>query len=117
MKRMPTTAASGARVLGLKKFSQAAAEAFRSSRRMICPVTVVPTLAPRMMPRDCLRVMTPAATRPEVRTMVAVELWMMAVALRPRKKAPTGLVVSFSMADFSAPEEPCSRPRDMSRIP
>ena len=74
---------------------------------MIWPVTVVPTLAPRMMPRDCLKVMRPAATRPEVITIVAVELWMTAVMSRPTRNPATGLLVTFltSKESISALED------------
>ena len=67
-------AAIGASVEGLKIFNQEEASPSISSSRMICAVTVVPTLAPRMIPIDCLSERMPAPTRPEVRTMVAVEL-------------------------------------------
>ena len=72
--KMPMMAATGARVEGLKMFSQEEPPASRSSRRMIWPVTVVPTLAPSTMPTDWCSVRMPAPTRPEVSTMVAVEL-------------------------------------------
>ena len=72
--KMPMIAAIGASVEGLKIFNQEEASPSISSSRMICAVTVVPTLAPRMIPIDCLSERMPAPTRPEVRTMVAVEL-------------------------------------------
>ena len=65
--------ARGASVDGLKNCSQDVAESSTSNRRMICPVTVVPTLAPMTMPSDWRSVMIPAPTRPEVMTMVAVD--------------------------------------------
>ena len=49
--------------------------------------------------------------------MVAVEDWISAVTPRPRRKARTGPPVSFSMAIFSVPEEPCFRLSPMRRIP
>ena len=115
--RIPMIAATGARVEGLKIFSHEEASPSMSSRRMICPVTVVPTFAPRMMPMDCLSERIPAPTRPEVRTIVAVELWMIAVTRRPSKNPVSGLFATFSMNFLSAPEEPCCRPSPISRMP
>ena len=114
---MPITRATGASVLGRNSCSQTAAELSMSSRRMIWPVTVVPTLAPMMTPRDWCRDKMPAATRPEVMTMVAVLDWISAVTARPRMKARTGLPVSFSMASFSVPEELSFRLSPMRRMP
>ena len=51
MSTMPMMRAMGARVEGWKKRRTLVPEASMSSRRMIWPVTVVPTLAPMMMPR------------------------------------------------------------------
>ena len=70
---MPRIRAMGARVEGWKKRSHMAPEASISSRRMIWPVTVVPTFAPTMMPSDWCSVRIPAATRPAVMTIIAVE--------------------------------------------
>ena len=109
--------AMGAREEGRKIWSQAAEFWFKSISRMIWPVTVVPTLAPMMMPRDCRRVRMPTPTRPEVMTMVAVEDWITAVITSPRKKALTGLLVTDSMASFRVPEELSFRPSPMRRIP
>ena len=74
MKRIPMIDASGASVEGLKKFRSDVSDAFTSSSRMIWPVTVVPTFAPRMTPMDWCSDKIPAPTRPDVSTMVAVEL-------------------------------------------
>ena len=84
---------------------------------MICPVTVVPTLAPMMMPRDCRRVMIPAPTRPEVITMVAVLDCIMAVTASPSRNALMGLFVTLSIATFRVPEELSFRPSPISRMP
>ena len=114
---MPRIRATGARVEGLKIWSQAAELASMSSRRMIWPVTVVPTFAPTTMPRLWRSVMMPAPTRPEVMTIVAVEDWIRAVTPRPSRKALTGLFVTFSITIFSVPEEPSLRPLPISRMP
>ena len=109
--------AIGASVEGLKNCRILPLEASTSSSRMICPVTVVPTLAPMMMPSDWRRVMMPAATRPEVMTIVAVEDWIMAVTARPSRKALTGLLVTLSIAFFKVPEELSFRPSPIRRMP
>ena len=114
---MPITRATGASVLGRNSCSQTAAEESMSSRRMIWPVTVVPTLAPTTTPSDWCSDNIPAATRPEVMTMVAVEDWISAVTARPRKKARTGPPVSFSIATFSVPEELSFRLSPIRRMP
>ena len=117
MSTMPMMRARGASVEGLKNCSQEVAESSTSSRRMIWPVTVVPTLAPMTMPRDCLSVMMPAPTRPDVMTMVAVEDWMMAVTRTPSRNALKGLLVTCSMTTFRVPEELSFRPSPIMRMP
>ena len=107
----------GARVEGWKKRSTDVSEPFRSSSRMIWPVTVVPTFAPTMMPRDWRRDRMPAPTRPDVMTMVAVEDWIRAVTAMPRIKAFSALSVTFSMTSFSVPEEFSFRESPISRMP
>ena len=59
----------------------------------------------------------PAATRPEVITIVAVEDWMSAVTRIPRPRAFKGFPVSFSMTFFSVPEEPSFRESPIRRMP
>ena len=109
--------AIGASVEGWKNRSQAGPEESMSRRRMIWPVTVVPTFAPTMMPSDWRSVRMPAPTRPEVMTIVAVDDWMSAVTKMPRRKALTGLFVTFSMASLSAPEEFSFRESPIRRMP
>ena len=43
-----------------------------------------------MMPMDCFRVMTPEFTKPTAMTVVAEELWIMAVTPRPVESLKTG---------------------------
>ena len=116
-KMMPMIAASGASVEGLKKFRSDVSAAFTSRRRMIWPVTVVPTFAPRMTPIDWCSDMMPAPTRPDVSTIVAVELWMTAVTPRPSRKPTRGLFVTFSIALLNASEEPRLSPSPIRRMP
>ena len=51
----------------------------------ICAVTVVPTLAPKITPTDCTRVMSPALTKPTTSTMVTEDDWITAVTIAPVK--------------------------------
>ena len=74
-------------------------------------------MAPSTMPKDWCSEMIPAPTRPEVITMVAVELWITAVTTRPIRKPTTGLLVTFSIAVLKAPDEPCFRPSPIRRMP
>ncbi|MCR5695330.1 MAG: hypothetical protein K6G89_10275 [Clostridia bacterium] len=62
-------------------------------------------MAPNIMPTDCLTFSTPAATRPAVMTIVAVDDCMTAVTSKPRRKALIGLFVTVSSTFFRAPEE------------
>ena len=114
---IPMISARGARVEGFKNCRNAAPDVFKSRSRMICPVTVVPTLAPMMMPRDCRREMIPAPTSPEVITIVAVEDWTTAVVTIPRRNALSGVPVTLSIAFFSVPEELAFSPSPIMRIP
>ncbi len=107
MKKMtPMVSEIGASVDGLKMSSQLA-EPFElmSISLMIWPVMVVPTLAPKMMPTDCLTLSTPAETRPAVMTIVAVDDCITAVTSKPSRKALIGLFVTVSSTFFNAPEE------------
>ena len=49
---MPIIRARGAKVDGFKSCKNQIPEALISKSRMICPVMVVPTLAPMIIPRD-----------------------------------------------------------------
>ena len=114
---MPIIRAIGASVEGCRNRSQALPEPSTSSRRMIWPVTVVPTLAPTMMPRDWRRVRMPAPTRPAVMTMVAVEDWISAVTSTPKRNALKALSVTLPMTFFRVPEEFSFRESPISRMP
>ena len=115
--RTPMIRAMGASVDGWKKRRTDASEALRSSRRMICPVTVVPTFAPTIIPSDCRRDRMPAPTRPDVITMVAVDDWISAVTAIPSTKALSALSVTFSMTLFSVSEEFSFRESPIRRMP
>ena len=53
----------------------------------ICPVIVVPTLAPKMTPMACSSERRPALTKPTVMTLVADELCTRAVTPAPARIA------------------------------
>ena len=57
-------------------------------------VTVVPILAPMMMPTAWVRLMMPALTKPTTMTVVAEELWIMAVTAAPTRTPSRRLLVS-----------------------
>ena len=114
---IPMIRATGASVDGLNRFRKELAPVFRSSRRIICPVTVVPTLAPTIMPSDWCSVIISAPTRPEVMTIVAVDDWITAVNPNPRRNAFHTVPVSLSRTSFSAPEEDSFRLSPIRRMP
>ena len=65
----------------------------------------------------CRRFRIPAPTRPTVRTMVAVELWMMAVTMVPVSRPITVFWVSLPRKFFSAVPEQSFRPSPITSIP
>ena len=84
---------------------------------MTWAVMAVPTLAPRTMPMDWRNSRKPAPTRPTVRTMVAVELWIMAVTSMPKTNPRAGFDVTFCIRVFMAPPEDCLSPSPIILIP
>ena len=66
-------------------------------------VTVVPTLAPMMTLMACRSVISPELTKPTTITVVADELWMMAVMPRPVRKPANTLLVILSSSVRSLP--------------
>ena len=110
MRMIPAISASGARVEGLKNSSRTLPPASISIRRMIWAVTVVPMFAPMTMLTACRRFKMPAPMRPTVRTIVAVELWMMAVTMVPVRSPRTRKF-------FRAGPEPCFKPSPMISMP
>ena len=80
-----------------RKYMAILKKSFFSATKM--PVIVVPMLAPIMMGTACIRVITPAFTRPMTITEVAEELWIMAVTAAPmptpEKRLPQILPSSF----------------------
>ena len=86
-------------------------------RLKIQAVTVVPTLAPIIMPMAWLSCMTPELTKPTTMTVVAEELCMTAVTPRPRRNPLKGLEDSFSRRSLSLPPAFLSSPSPMADIP
>ena len=80
-------------------------------------MTVVPIFAPMTMLTACRRFKMPAPMRPTVRTIVAVELWMMAVTMVPVRSPRTTLWVSLPRKFFRAGPEPCFKPSPMISMP
>ena len=66
-------------------------------------VTVVPTLAPMMTLMAWRSVIRPELTKPTTMTVVADELWMMAVMPRPVKNPANTLPVILSRRERSLP--------------
>ena len=117
IRMMPIVSARGARLSDLKKYRMLVEPACRSMSRMIWAVIAVPTLAPRTIPIDWWNERNPAPTRPTVRTIVAVELWIMQVTMRPSRNPITGFVVTRARAAFMAPPELLFSPSPMMRMP
>ena len=80
-------------------------------------VMVVPILAPRITPIAWARVMNPELTKPITITVVADELWMMAVTPAPTITADTGLEVMVSKNCLSRLPASFCNPLDMICIP
>ena len=86
-------------------------------RLRIHAVTVVPTLAPIIRLKDCLRVIRPELTKPTTMTVVAEELWMAAVTTRPVRKPTNLLSVSLPRILFRLFPARLSRACPMMFIP
>ena len=90
------SARTGVKELGFKSCTQTLPESM-PLRLKSQAVTVVPTFAPMMTLIAWRSVMRPELTKPTTMTVVAEELWMMAVMQRPvRKPAKTPLVIRSS---------------------
>ena len=116
MKQMPMSARIGEKDVGFKrrtkKFPLSIPVRLKSQ-----DVTVVPMLAPMMMPTAWVSFMMPEFTNPTTMTVVAEDDWMIAVTPAPRRTALIGFDVSFSRILSSLPPESFSRPFPMVSIP
>ena len=97
---MPMSARTGVKELGLSSRSQTL-ELSMPPRLRSHAVTVVPTFAPMMTLMACRSVISPELTKPTTMTVVADELWMMAVTPRPVRKPTSGLPVIWSSSERS----------------
>ena len=80
-------------------------------------MTVVPMLAPMIIPTVCSRRMMPALTKPTHMTVVVAEEWISAVTSAPNSTPLNTLLVSFSKMLSSRPLETFSKPCVMVDIP
>ena len=94
------SARTGVKELGLSSRSQTL-ELSMPPRLRSHAVTVVPTFAPMMTLMACRSVISPELTKPTTMTVVADELWMMAVTPRPVRKPTSGLPVIWSSSERS----------------
>ena len=112
----PTNARMGANVAGLRNsISMPPPEI--SESRMIWPVTVVPMLAPMMMPMAWESCMMPELTRPTTMTVVPELDWMSAVMTAPRATARQVDEVSFCRMLSILPPAYFSSPVPMMDMP
>ena len=73
------------------------------------PVTVVPMFAPKIMPTDCCKVMSPALTKLTSMTVVALDDCMMEVMIKPVKTPAMRRLVTVESIDFiRSPAAICS---------
>ena len=101
-KMMPTSASTGVKELGLRSLIHTLLPSMPPRLRSHA-VTVVPTFAPMMTLMACRSVIRPELTKPTTITVVADELWMMAVTPRPVRKPAMGLPVIWSSSERSLP--------------
>ena len=67
----------------------------RSLRQMTQPVTLVPRIAPRIMPMACLTFIMPELTKPTTMTEVAEDDWITAVTPVPNKTPLRGVLLNL----------------------
>ena len=115
-RRMPMTPSRGARVVGLKICTRKLSPS-RLARERIHAVTVVPTLAPMMMPMACRSTMIPELTKPTTITVVAEEDWITAVTARPSRKPLMGVSLIRARIVWSLPPAWRSSALPMTSIP
>ena len=81
------------------------------------PVTLVPTLAPRMMGMDWTPFIMPEFTKPMTMIVVAEELWMAAVTPKPSKTPFSGVLLSRHRITSSLFPATRLRPSPMTDMP
>ena len=112
----PTAARTGEKELGFRSFKNRLLPSMpvRDSSQ---EVTVVPMLAPMMMPTAWVRFIMPEFTKPTTMTVVAEEDWITAVTSSPSSTAMLFFLVSFSRIFSSLPPDSCTSPSPMVDIP
>ena len=106
----PTITAKGARVEGLRNFAHSAEDTSQ-------PVIVVPILAPMITLIACVRFIRPAFTKPTTITVVAEELWMIAVTNAPSRMPISLFCVRTSRIFFILEPAAFCRPSAMMFMP
>ena len=89
---MPISASTGVKDVGFSRLTQTLPLSMPPRLRSHA-VTVVPTFAPMMTLMACRSVIRPELTKPTTMTVVADELWMIAVTPRPVRKPMATLPV------------------------
>ena len=112
----PMAASTGEKELGFKSFKKMLLPSI-PTRDNSQEVTVVPMLAPIMMPTAWVRFIIPELTKPTTITVVAEEDWITAVTSRPSSTAIIFFLVSFSRICSSRPPESITSPSPMADIP
>ena len=112
----PIKATMGLKVLGFSSV-KIQPEPVMSLRLSSWPVTVVPMLAPMMMPMAWGSVRMPLFTRPTTMTVVPEEDWMSAVITVPSSTPFHTLLVSRWRMASSLPPASFSRPLPMMDMP
>ena len=106
----PTITAIGASVEGLNIFAHSPAETNQ-------PVMVVPIFAPMITLIACVRFISPAFTKPTTITVVAEELWIIAVTNAPSAMPISLFCVSTSRIFFILEPAACCKPSAMMFMP
>ena len=101
-KMMPMSASTGVKELGFRSLIHILLPSMPPRLRSHA-VTVVPTFAPMMTLMAWRSVIRPELTKPTTMTVVAEELWMMAVTPRPVRKPVRGFPVIWSSSERSLP--------------
>ena len=96
----PIIARIGVNDVGFKRLTQMFELSIPVKLR-IQDVMVVPTFAPIIIPIACLRLIIPELTKPTTITVVAEELWIIAVTPAPSKNPLNLLDVNFSRMFFN----------------
>ena len=115
-KIIPIRARTGEKEEGLKSFTIKLSP-WIPVRLKTHEVTVVPTLAPIIIPMAWYSFIIPELTKPTTMTVVAEEDWITAVTPAPKRTALTGLEVRRSKIISNLPPDSFSKPAPITLIP